>query len=243
MGALGLSPYEAHPQIERALDGASAVLDRKQLFDLCFTSSPDDFIRSAYVAGLMRKALEQANEIDLSRLASFAPPRDYVQYPAWRFGYQAARELRAKLSVGDKDLEGATAVFDKLQMDPMSSLTSEFRGVESPLSGGIQRSENRGRMILIQDAKASRRFTAGRAAFFFWTDQGSERRFITDAVTRDQQASRAFAAELLIPQAFLRDLADANKLRWEQVHEIAESAVVTPELIKHQAENSGLQLV
>lgn len=80
IGALGLSPYEPHPQIERALDSVSAILDRNQLLDLCYTSSPDDFIRSAYVAGLMRKALHEASEIDLSQLTSLAPPKDHVQF-------------------------------------------------------------------------------------------------------------------------------------------------------------------
>ena len=84
---------------------------------------------------------------------------------------------------------------------------------------------------------------AGRAAFFFWTGHSEDRRLITDAATRDQQASRAFAAELLIPQAYLRSKAEANKLRWDQVHSIAEHAVVSLDVIKHQALNCGLQLV
>ncbi len=243
IGALGLSPYEAHPSIERALDSVSAILEGKQLLDLCLTSSPEDFVRSAYVAGLMHSALKKASEIDLSALSALAPPKDQNVGPAWRYGYQAARELRSSLSVGEKDIDGSSAVFDKLQIEPGSQQTRDFRGIESPLSGGVERSKNSGRMVLSQDGKPSRRFAAGRAAFFFWTGQENDCRLITDAVTRDQQASRAFAAELLVPQAFLREEAEGNRLRWDRVHNIAEQAVVAPELIKYQALNCGLQVV
>lgn len=242
IGALGLSPYEAHDAVERALDMASSILEKKQLFDLCLTSTAEDFVRSAYVAGLMQRALNNAKEMDLSALETLASPNDQVLAPAWRYGYQAARELRAGLSVAERDIEGASAVFEKLNIDPGSRQIAEFRGIESPISGGVESLERGGRMVLSQDGAPSRRFAASRATFFFWTGMKKDRRLLTDAVTRDQQASRAFAAELLVPQAYLRSKAEGSKLRWDQVYQIAERATASLEVVKHQASNCGLQL-
>jgi hypothetical protein len=91
--------------------------------------------------------------------------------------------------------------------------------------------------------KPSRRFATARAAFFFWTSGSDERRLIMSAATRDQQASRAFAAELLVPQAYVREQSVGGKLKWDKVQEIAEQAIAAPEVIKFQAQNIGLQLV
>jgi hypothetical protein len=242
IGALGLSPYDTHEAIERALDSVSSILGRKQLLDLCLTSTAEEFVRSAYVAGLMQNALKKAHEVDLSALTALTPPRDQILAPAWRYGYQAARELRSGFSIGERDIDGASAIFERLNIEPGNKQIMDFRGIASPISGGIERLKDNGRMVLSQDGAASRRFAAGRAAFFFWTSESEDRRLITDAVTRDQQASRAFAAELLIPQAYLRSKAEETKLRWDQAYQIAERATVSLDVIKHQAGNCGLQL-
>jgi hypothetical protein len=243
MGALGLSPYETHGSIERALDDASSILTDPQLLDLCLTSTPDNVIRSAYVAGLMQTLLAKESEIYLSAVETLSPPRDQGGAPAWRVGYAAAKALREHFSVNEQDIDGASIVFEKLRLDPSSRQPDEFRGIESPLAGGIEKHQFRGRMVLSPEGKQSRRSAAARATYFFWTAGQDDRRLITNAVTRDQQTSRAFAAELLAPQSYVRTQSAGMKLKWDQLNQIAERANVAPEVIKFQAHNNGLQLV
>ena len=109
--------------------------------------------------------------------------------------------------------------------------------------GTTEKQDSVGKVLLIKSSTPSRRFAAARAAYFFWTSGTDERRLITSAVTRDRQASRAFAAELLIPQAYVRQQAVGGKLKWDKVQEIAEQAIAAPEVVKLQAQNIGLQLV
>jgi hypothetical protein len=241
MGALGLSPYEKHETIERALDSASRSLDEKQLLDLCLTATPEDLVRSAYVAVKMQQALKKASEIDLAALP--AAPADQTTLPAYKFGYRAARLLRDHFSIAEKDVEGGSSVFEKLNIDYSAKQEIELSGIESPVVGGLEKRLRRGRLAVGADSKQARRFAAARATFFFLTGADEDRRLITNAVTRDQQASRAFAAELLVPQSYVRSRADGSRLKWDTVNEIAEAANVSAEVIKRQASNIGLQLV
>lgn len=51
---------------------------------------------------------------------------------------------------------------------------------------------------------ADREFSAARASFLAWNGAEVNSRLVTTARTRQQRASRAFAAELLAPAAFLK---------------------------------------
>jgi hypothetical protein len=243
IGALGLCPYDTHPAIERALDLASSILTTKQLMDLCLTSTAENVLRSALVAGKVSKALQQASDIDLSPLTAIPAPADACTLPPYYVGYLAARKLRSGFSVADRDVNGAAAVFEKLKIDSNIRNPENLDIAESPILGTTERHDSVGKVSLIKSSKPSRRFATARAAFFFWTSGSDERRLITSAATRDQQASRAFAAELLVPQAYVREQAVGGKLKWDKVQEIAEQAIAAPEVIKLQAQNIGLQLV
>jgi len=241
MGALGLSPYEKHDSIERALDGASHVLSERQLLDLCLTAAPENIVRSAYVAAKMKQALSKGPEIDLSPLPATRP--DQLSLPAWKVGYGAAHALRQHLAIADTDIHGAQEIFAKVGVDPAAKQENDLRGIESPIVvGGIERHRTVGKMVLGSESRRARSFAAARATYFFLTGGDGDCRLITSSVTRDQQASRAFAAELLVPQSFVRTQADGGKLSWTKVNEIADLADVSPEVIKRQASNIGLQL-
>jgi hypothetical protein len=243
IGALGLSPYETHASIEKALDMASSILSDQQMMDMCLTSGAENIVKSAFAAGHLAKALSKASELDLSALRDCEPPMDQSGSPAWSIGYKAARRLRDHFSIAETDIAGASTVFDMLNIDPAVKQIDDFRGVDTPLLGGVEKHELSGRLMLTQEQRQGRRFAAARAAYFLWAEEKDQRRFITTAVTRDQQISRAFAAELLVPQSYVRAQAKGRKLSWERVHEIANLAGVAPELIRHQANNSGLQIL
>jgi hypothetical protein len=241
IGALGLSPYDKHDNVERALDGAARVLSEDQLLDLCLTATPENIVRAAFAAATMQRAIEKGAEIDLSPLPE--SPADRPSLPAWKFGYGAARTLRDHFSIGEKDIGGASLIFEKLHVGGAAKHEIDLRGVESPIVGGVQKRKSHGRMIITADSRQARQFANARATFFLLIGRDKESRLITGAVTRDQQASRAFAAELLVPQAFVRSQADGNRLKWGRVNEIAAEADVSPEVVSLQASNIGLQLV
>jgi hypothetical protein len=88
----------------------------------------------------------------------------------------------------------------------------------------------------------SRRFLAARGLYqaLFACDQSQ--RLVTDAFTWDQQASRAFAAELLAPRAALTAQAP-DKVDPENVKELVKKFKVSTAVIKNQLENAGVTLV
>ena len=242
MGALGLSPYVEHRRIEHALEEASDKLSPAELLDLCLTSTGEEFIRSARVATLMHDAMGDADAVDLRRIEALSPPADPVDAPAYVRGYDAARKLRAAFGLDETDIDGATKVLEELRIDWRAKSTVELNGFSSPITGAIRKRRDRGSVAFALDALSSRRFAAARAAYMFWTDEANERRFLTNAVTRDQQASRAFAAELLVPKAYLRSHTRRSRMSWDQVNAIAERTTVSADVVKNQAVNMGMTI-
>lgn len=242
-GALGLSPYVTHARIETALDKVSEVLTEQQLLDLCQTATVDDFIRSARVAGLVSGILDKdASKVDLGPLSKLPMPSDIHSSPAYKRGYAAAKALRSELGIDEEDIGGGARVFNDLEIDWSSGSRIDLKGFSSPVSGALDRTGAIGRLALVHEASSSRRFAAARATYFFWKSDGDERRLLTNAATRDQQASRAFAAELLVPQSLVRSRARRARISVDQVDAIAEEAMVSPEVVRHQATNSGLAI-
>lgn len=242
MGALGLSPYTEHRRVEAELERVSEKLSPAETLDLCLTATVDDFFRSAKVAEIIHDAMQESAPVDLSRIRDISPPGDVSGSPAWRRGRDAARKLRVEFGIDETDIDGGTKVFESLQVDWRAKTPIELNGFASPIAGALQRRDERGSVAFVHDAASSRRFAAARAAYFFWTGEPDERRLLTNAVTREQQASRAFAAELLVPQAYIRGKARRSRVSWDQVDAIAELAMVSSDVVRHQAGNSGLQL-
>ncbi len=242
MGALGLSPYVDHRRIEAALEEASDKLSSTELLDLCQTATADDFIRSARVATLIHDAMSGNDPVDLRRINALSPPADPVAAPGYLRGYDAARKLRDALGIEDTDIEGATRMLDALQIDWHVKAAVDLKGFSSPITGAIRRRDDCGSVAFALDAASSRRFAAARAAYMFWTGGANESRLLTNAVTRDQQASRAFAAEMLVPRAYLRSQVHRSRMSWDQVNAIAERATVSADVVKHQAGNMGMTI-
>jgi hypothetical protein len=243
IGALGLSPYDTHENVERALNVADKFLTPQQMMDLCLTSVPEEVVLSSTIALQTHKLIERAEALDLSPLSSIKIPADVPSGAAYRTGYRAAHAIRDHLRLRETDIEGSKVVFEMLNMTSTIRADSEVKSETSPIIGVTQRSGDDGRLALVGTTRSSRRFSGARAAYLFWASESCESRLITTSVTRDQQASRAFAAEILVPQAYVRSQATAGKLRWDKIKDIAESASVSTEVVKRQAENSGIQLI
>jgi hypothetical protein len=66
---------------------------------------------------------------------------------------------------------------------------------------------------------------------------------MTNAVTRDQQASRQFAAEILVPQEYLKRSARDGRIGYDHLRDVAAQRRATPDVAFKQAYNAGLEVV
>jgi hypothetical protein len=110
------------------------------------------------------------------------------------------------------------------------------------LTGAVSRGGDEAHVALLQPAVTQRRFVAARAVYSIWTAEPQERRFLTSAVTRDQQANRAFAAELTAPYSMLRARSKHSKLSLDQVFDLATDLQIGTDVVSKQALNNGLQV-
>jgi hypothetical protein len=131
-----------------------------------------------------------------------------------------------------------------LGIDPS---TADVSILESPtaarLSGGMRRDDMIMRMALADPNLQRRRFAAARGAFLGWSSEAVSSHLITSARTRKQQASRAFAAEMLAPFDYIRTRAGGTAISMYRVEEIANELEVSPAVVKWQAHDNNLHVV
>jgi hypothetical protein len=249
MGALGLSPYVSDPitdRIEKALEDALSKFGERLVMDLCLASTPDDFVATERIAHVAYSAIESTPASDLGVLSNIQPPPDSVSLPAWHRGSKAAERLREKLQISNMDPKGGDQLFELLGVDPGSKAATACAdsNASNPIVVGIvQRDGKSARIALVQEKERHRRFAAARGIFAAWaSEQQQESRFLTPSVTRDQQANRAFAAEILAPYSYIRSQAKRGRISQNQIYELASDFNIGSDVVWKQAQNKGLQV-
>jgi hypothetical protein len=86
-------------------------------------------------------------------------------------------------------------------------------------------------------------FAAARAAFLGWAHAVDDSHLLTTAITRDQQASRAFAAEMLAPAGYIRTRAANRVLSDHAVREIAQALNAPAGAVSYQARHARIHVV
>ncbi|MFD9897498.1 hypothetical protein [Mesorhizobium sp. NPDC059025] len=247
MGALGLNPYDENSQIDRILDEISDHLTPSALLDLCQASDEFTLRRSAAIASGAYDALTDARPFSLASLqpAFRRLPSDDI--PAWRGGIDAAHRVRQEIGVSANDPEGGTTLFDKFGIDcstdnhVVATEQTDFAGVSGALD---PENIDEVRLSMVERKESQRRFTAARGIFLTLDQrQHPDKRLITTARTRDQQASRAFAAELLAPIRHIRARSGGSSISTYRVQEIAEELNVSPWVVKWQATNNRIHVI
>jgi hypothetical protein len=186
--------------------------------------------------------IPKGQEIQIDRLADIDVPHDIAVAP-WQWGKQAAKKARTAFGIGSTDAHGARALFDALGIDPSKSDVPEADGMTAKLSGGLQRSGETMHMALADADFARRRFAAARGVFLGWNSGAETSHLITIARTRSQQASRAFAAELLAPFDYIRSRTGGSAISSYRIEEIAEELEVSSAVVKWQAHDNHLKVV
>jgi hypothetical protein len=241
-GALGLSPYEIDDGTAALIERLLPSLGERQLMDLCLVSSSQDFPSVAKVAQQAASLTAGAETSTLVPLNSAPVPADNASIPAYRRGVHAAIMVRKRLGISDTDPKGASRVFEALHVD------TGFRGQaiknddELSITGAVVKDSSEMKVALLQSTEIKRRFAAARAIFSAWSSEyESESRLLTSAVTRDQQANRAFAAELTAPKAFIRSKsAKGSRLTQSALFDIADDLQISPDVVAKQATNNGI---
>lgn len=229
-GRLGLDPYDGDtPDLFRLSAGMPG-----QLFaDVCEAGNPRDINQTC---DWVRSAT--------SRFRSIAP------ISIKGFGGPPLRDLNRPGRINGRD--GVTLLRDRLRLplDPIQALKSIFDGADQAADyrvtelgagevEGVGMRTDRREIKTAVPARSVRqqRFRMCRTAYLAWR-AGSEGEFAaTPADTWRQQASRAFAAELLAPAQLIRQRYGKTGLNNHAVERLAAEWLCPPQIIVHQAKN------
>lgn len=242
IGSMGLSPYVEHPEIDKALDRVSDHLSEAAMRDLCEAATVASIRRAAEFAANISEALSKSDDLKLQPLFKTSVPPDAV-LKAHEWGYIAASKARNLFGIPHDNPNGRTEFFQKLGFDPTkvqdigAPVSNQF-----PIQAAMQR--NSDQMKLALSSGTDKEFSAARASFLAWAGDKENSRLVTTARTREQRASRAFAAELLAPAAYLkkrlgRDL-DVSPFTLDK---ISAEIGVTSTIVRLQAENNNYKIL
>ena len=243
MGALGLSPYEEHPRVEAILDELTEKLPTSLVLEICQAADAGNLKATADAAALAQKSLDSAASLDLSAVKDIVLPADRPTLEAWHHGVQSARKVRTVLGISQDDPCGVDRLFDRLHYNP-NAVSPALPPESVPnLNGAVDREDDNFRVAVIEGRPAQRRFSGTRGIFLAWSSDRKARKLLTSARTRDQQASRAFAAELCAPIGWIRQHARNGRLTSYDIEELAEDLNISGFVVFNQARNNGLDVV
>ncbi|MGM4887541.1 hypothetical protein [Tardiphaga sp. 11_C7_N12_6] len=244
-GALGLSPYDIDESVAGIIERLSPLVGDRMLMDLCLASSAEQFPVVAKLAEQAYEITRGASASTLHPIEAIKLPQENLGLPAYRRGVQAAELLRKRLKISDLDVGGASRIFELFELDTRRSQPSLASQVydEVSVTGAVVRNESEMRVGLLQQKDSKRRFAGARAIYSAWSSENlNETRLLTSAVTRDQQANRAFAAEITAPKNFLRSRAKSGQLSEYAVQDLAAELQIGADVVAKQAHNNGIRI-
>lgn len=249
IGSLGLDPYDVDPHIAGQVDWLYDNVGVRATRDFCLAASEEDFYEHFGVAKQLNESLPLTQTSQLGFLSNVPLPKDVAGSPSWRRGVQAAKLVRERLSFRVSDETVPDKFFEHLGFSTRQNFSSSLveRGINrsfvgASLSGFLERREGEFRLALSPTHQDQRRFAATRGIYLAWASETESRRFVTGAVTRDQQASRAFAAELLVPADYIKAQAQDGRLELGAIEEIARSRRASQEIVRLQAFNNDVRV-
>jgi len=237
---LGLDPYDLDGDSARYLIEVWETLPATVRVDV-FSAS--DFSNLGRTADWVRSGLGKIERDDASdgkwkRMRGMIGKGPTGQFP-WLEGYRVARELRGKAGFGDSipfDLEKAAGAEFRMLSDEKSLI----RGVDALFGVGMHEAPC---CYTPKRNKTGQRFVQARALFDFLTLEGGQPSVITSAITERQQASRAFAAELLAPASLLKQRIGSDAVSENEISELADEFQVSEYVISRQIVNHRISSI
>lgn len=234
-GRLGMNPYDPEcPDISALTDGLSDHL----FSNICEAVTPAELEPATDWAREGTNRLDAFPEIDVSALGK--PTIRNPQTAIWEHGYDVAQTLRRNLGLDEmpprRTVDGIFGA--AVRTDAPTVLGAHPLALEA-----IAGRSNRGMRVAIPNVPARlRRSTLCRAFYLAWRTGDGDCSAVTTAGTLDQQASRAFAAELLAPAEWLRERAGPNGLTADDINSIATENVCPEATVIWQAYNHKIPL-
>lgn len=241
LGRMGLDPYDPETlgdELASFVETHFDTVDRPWIKDLTEVTSPDSIAH--------QWSWIQAVQEDLHLGAFFGHPADTESQsdgrPA-RLGYSRAHFVRKRAGLA---AFAPVASVEDLAMPVVGTCFKHYTRNHVPGRGvlGIAGASPDGELVFVgpEPSRAeSRRFRVARGLYHALFTTDASERLITDAYTWDQQASRAFAAELLAPQHALAAEA-GEKPDGGRVELLAERFQTSTVLIERQLENAGISV-
>jgi hypothetical protein len=243
IGSLGLCPYEEHAKIDQLLNGLSEKLNEGILVDLFEASDLSNLDRASALTEKIYDALPYASEVNIAPLSQIEIPEDRSPQ-AWRRGVEATSQVRTHFGISNLNPGGGAEFFQKLGLDPGSAtMVPDDDGMAAQVSAAFDRRSDSIRLALAGNSEPHKRFAAARAAFLAWNVPQDASRLVTRARTREQQASRAFAAEMLAPIGYIRRRGGGQgALSSSRVEELARELQVSTQVVMYQAQNNRISV-
>jgi len=232
-GRLGFDPYDSDGlDLEQMTRGISDELfrDLSEAVELDQLAGATDWLRD------LEPRLALFPEIKLGGFGT--PVSDDLNYPAWAAGEASAIGLRAYTGLrGETPRRAVEELFG-------ATIFGAQAGEEGPstITGIARRLGDSARIALIAKSARQRRFRACTAGYLAWTSQPGEDRAATEAFTRRQQASRAFAAEMMAPRDVLIEMAPRYGFDSDDLETIASDFICPYPTVMWQAHRAGIPL-
>jgi hypothetical protein len=233
-GRLGLDPYDPDgPNLEQFASGLRDELfaDVSEAAEVSELESTTAWLRDA----VARMAM--FSEVDVSQFGP--PPVDDLLHPAWATGEASA--LAVRVNTGHRN-EHPRMTVDNLLGDVVHRARELGRRGPETVTAVFKRSDDNARIVTVSKTARQRRFRACSAAYLAWTAQPGEERAATVALTRRQQASRAFAAEMVAPQDVLIERAGNSGFDSDDLEALASEFVCPFATVMWQAHRAGIRL-
>ncbi|MGD2115268.1 MAG: ImmA/IrrE family metallo-endopeptidase [Acidobacteriota bacterium] len=239
-GTLGLDPFRIDDeQADQIVEVAARIPEA--LHDELFSAADPSILAAEATA--LGTALDELSgrHPSLDRLRDLreeVDPLRSTEHLPWRQGYEAARSLRAALSLNGDPLSTFESLGAAFRVEG-SVLEREVRAIRGVVAvDGVVALDDRQRpgFGVRATAPEARRFAFCRELFEYLASEGTEPSIVTRAGTHRQQRNRAFAAELLLPSDALRSRAPADVVGYQWVDEIAAEFGVSWAVVSHQLE-------
>jgi hypothetical protein len=232
-GRLGIDPYD--PDSED-ISGFAQELSEGLFVNICEAATPAELRGAVEWAREGTRQLSAFPDIDIGHFGDM--PARNARDRIWEHGYEAARLVRRNLRLD--------ALTPRRVVDQIFGAAVGTDGIAGPHPFALEaiagRRNGAMRVVAPRTTARQRRFSLCRASYLAWKTADGEASAVTTATTLDQQASRAFAAELLAPEQLLRELAGRDGLTPERIGAFAEENICPEAAIIWQAYNHGIAL-
>ena len=234
-GRLGIDPYDSG---ESDISGLAEGLSEHLFSDICEAARPAELQAVTDWARESTRDLDRFPGIDIAHFGTMPErnPREKI----WVHGYEAARLVRSRLNL---ESDSPRRVVDQLFGAAVSADSLTICGGH-PLAVEAVANRKNGTMRVATPTTSARlrRTRLCRASYLIWKTAEGDSSAVTTATTLDQQASRAFAAELLAPAGLLREVAAGDGLTQEKIENFAQENICPEQTVIWQAHNHGIPL-